>query len=101
MATRDRASVVLAFQKGQSVATENPIAGCPTRIDLGGVLDTKAEKLLAELKRREQEEYSQMHLANQRSFGNSSASAVHLGAGTAYAKAIRLVKDYLGSAPEK
>ena len=42
-----------------------------------------------------------MHLANQRSFGDSSTSAVHLGAATAYAKAIQLVKDYLGSAPEK
>lgn len=59
------------------------------------------DKLFIELKRLEHEEYSQMHLANQRHFGDGSASAVHLGAATAYAKAIRLVKDYLGSAPEK
>lgn len=76
-------------------------AGCPTRIDLGGVLDTKVEKLLAELKQFEQEEYGKMHLANHRGFGDGSQSAVHLGAATAYGKAARLVKDYLGSSPEK
>ncbi|WP_308509667.1 hypothetical protein [uncultured Varibaculum sp.] len=64
-------------------------------------MKNKLNKLFKELKRLEQEEYSQMHLANQRSFGDSSSSAVHLGAATAYAKAMRLVKDYLGSAPEK
>lgn len=71
------------------------------RTDLGGILDTKAKKLIEKLRQLEQEEYSQMHLANQRSFGDSSASAVHLGAASAYGKAARLVKDYLGSAPEK
>ena len=64
-------------------------------------MKNKLDELFNELKRLEQEEYGQMHLANQRGFGDGSQSAVHLGAATAYGKAIRLVKDYFGSAPEK
>ncbi|MDU6681102.1 MAG: hypothetical protein E6468_04545 [Varibaculum cambriense] len=64
-------------------------------------MDTKAEKLIEKLKQLAQEEYSQMHLANQRGFGDGSQSAVHLGAANAYGRASRLVKDYFGSVPEK
>ena len=77
------------------------VAGYPTRIDLGGILDTKVEKLIEELKQLEQEEYSQLYLAIQRSFGDGRQSAAHLGAANAYGRAARLVKDYFGSAPEK
>ena len=64
-------------------------------------MKNKLDELFIELKRLEQVEYSQMHLANQRGFGDGSQSAVHLGAASAYGKAMRLVKDYLGSGPEK
>lgn len=86
--------------RGQSVATTQ-ISGCPQRIDLGGILDTKVEKLIEELKQLEQEEYSQLYLAIQRSFGDGRQSAAHLGAARAYGKAARLAKDYFGSSPEK
>ncbi|WIK88361.1 hypothetical protein CYK25_009270 [Varibaculum cambriense] len=64
-------------------------------------MDTKVEKLLAGLKQLEQEEYSQLYLAIQRSFGDGRQSAAHLGAARAYGKAARLAKDYFGSSPEK
>lgn len=64
-------------------------------------MKNKLDELFIEIKRLEQEEYSQLYLAVQRSFGDGRQSAAHLGAARAYGKAARLVKDYFGSSPEK